>query len=254
MRAVTWLDLEGVANARDVGGLPTVDGRRTRSGVLLRSDNLQTLTEGDVHRLVDELGLRTVLDLRTAAEVASEGAGPLQGRPEVVHHHLDLVPHGFDGRAAMARAIPDEDAPVHAMDHWYADYLTDAPASVATALRLLADPGSGTVLAHCAAGKDRTGVVVALALSLVGVRRAAVVADYALSGDRIDRVRDRLLASPTYAADIAARSTDSMRPHAGNMERFLDRVDGDYGGVHGMAMAVGVDEETIGRLGRRLLV
>ena len=253
MRAVTWLELDGAVNARDVGDLPTWDGRRTRRGVLLRADNLQGLSPADVHLLVDELGLRTVLDLRTATEVTAEGPGPLRSRPEVAHHHLDLIPHGFDGRAAMARAIPDEDAPEHAMDHWYADYLTDAPDSIATALRLVADPGSGAVLAHCAAGKDRTGVVVALALSLVGVRRDAVVADYALSGERIARVRDRLLSSPTYAEDVGPRSLDSMRPHAHNIELFLDRVDRDYGGVHGLAMSVGVDEETVARLSRRLL-
>ena len=249
-----WIELEGAVNARDVGGLPTVDGRSTRTGVLLRADNLQGLTPPDVRLLVDRLGLRTVLDLRTAGEVDREGPGPLRARSEVAHHHLDLIPHGFEGRPAMARAIPDEDAPRHAMDHWYADYLTDAPSHIATALRLVADPASGAVLAHCAAGKDRTGVVVALALSLVGVRRDAVVADYALSGERIAQVRDRLVSSPTYAADVGARSLDSMRPHAANMERFLDRVDRDYGGVHGLAMAVGVDEETVARLARRLLV
>jgi len=175
MLGVAWLELDGAVNARDVGGLPTVDGRRTRSGVLLRADNLQTLTPADVQLLVDRLGLRTVLDLRTSAEVESEGPGPLRSRPEVSHHHLDLVPHGFEGRAALARAIPDKNAPEHPMDHFYADYLTDAPASIATALRLIADPGSGAVLVHCAAGKDRTGVVVAVALSLVGVRRDEVV-------------------------------------------------------------------------------
>ena len=253
MPAMTWIELQGAVNARDVGGLTTVDGRTTRPGVLLRSDNLQGLTAPDVTRLVDELGLRTVLDLRTAAEVEGEGPGPLRERPEVTHRHLDLIPHGFEGRAALARAIPDEDAPEHAMDHWYADYLTDAPDGIATALRVIADPVSGAVLVHCAAGKDRTGVVVALALSLVGVRRDAVIADYALSGERIGQVRDRLVASPTYAADVGARTLDSMRPHATNMERFLDRVDRDYGGVHGLAMSVGVDEETVARLSRRLL-
>ena len=248
---VTWIALEGAANARDVGGLPTVDGHRTRSGVLLRSDNLQGLTPGDVRVLLDR-GLRTVVDLRTATEVELEGPGPLR-ELDVAHHHLDLIPHGFEGRAALSRAVPDEDAPDHAMDHWYADYLTDAPASVATALRLVADPRSGAVLVHCAAGKDRTGVLVALALSLVGVTRDAVVADYALSGERIAAVRDRLVASPTYAPDVGKRTLDSMRPHAGNMERFLDRVDRDYGGVHGLASTIGVDEETVARLGRRLL-
>ena len=250
---MTWVDLDGAVNVRDVGGLPTVDGRTTRSGVLLRSDNLQDLSEADVRLLVEQLGLRTVLDLRTDGEVELEGPGPLRARPEIAHHHLTLIPHGFDGRAEVTRAIPDEDAPAHSMAHFYVDYVRDAPANVATALRLLADPASRLSVVHCAAGKDRTGVIVALALSLAGVTRDAVVADYALSGERIGAVRDRLVASPTYAADVGSRSLDSMRPHADNMKRFLDAVDRDYGGPHGLAMAVHVDEETVDRLRARLL-
>ena len=250
---MTWVELDGAVNVRDVGGLPTVDGRTTRPGVLLRSDNLQALSGRDVAHLVDDLGLRTVLDLRTDGEVELEGPGPLRSRPEVAHHHLSLIPHGFEGRAAVARAIPDEDAPEHSMSHFYVDYLKDAPDSIATALRLLATPASRLSLVHCAAGKDRTGVVVAVALSLAGVTRDAVVADYARSAERIAQVRDRLVASSTYTADVSARTLDSMTPHAHNMQRFLDAVDRDYGGPHGLAMSVGVDEETVDRLRARLL-
>lgn len=248
---MTWIALDGAVNARDVGGLPTVDGRVTRSGVLLRSDNLQDLTAGDVERLL-ELGVETVLDLRTAAEVELLGPGPLRETP-VKHVHLDLIPHGFEGRSLVERTIPDESAPDHAVDHLYFDYLRDAPAAVATALRTIADPHSGGVLVHCAAGKDRTGVVVALALSLVGVRRDEVVADYARTDERIEAVHARLIATPLYSPDASRRTLASMRPHGHNMVRFLDRVDREYGGVHGLAMTIGVDEETVARLSRRLL-
>ena len=93
-------------NVRDVGGLPTVDGRRTRPGVLVRADNLQSLTERDVHRLVDELGVRTVVDLRTTGERHLEGPGPLEGR--VALHHLTLIPEapGEPDRAEVDRAVP----------------------------------------------------------------------------------------------------------------------------------------------------
>jgi len=253
MPDVTWVELDGAVNVRDVGGLPTVDGRTTRAGVLLRSDNLQGLSDEDVRQLVDDLGVRTVLDLRTDGEVELEGPGPLRARPEVAHHHLTLVPRGLQPRADVDRAIPDEDAPEGSMTHEYLEYVREAPANVATALRLVADPTSRACLVHCAAGKDRTGVVVALALSLVGVSRDAVVADYARTGERIEQIRDRLLASPTYAEDLAGRTLDSMRPHRHNIERFLDAVDRDYGGPHGLAMSVGVDEETVDRLRARLL-
>ncbi len=244
---------------RDVGGLPTDGGGTTRWGVLLRSDNLQSLSPADVRLLVDRLGLRTVLDLRTEGELHLEGPGPLRQEPLVAHHHLTLIPHGFDDRAGadaadVARAIPDEEPRgPEDMSGFYIGYLRDAPHSVAEALRLLADPDSGLCVAHCAAGKDRTGVIVAIALRLVGVSREAVVEDYLLTGDRIEAIRARLSASPTYAHDIAPRTVDSMRPHARNMERFLDHVDDDFGGPAGLADRIGLDETTLGQLRDRLV-
>ncbi|MGZ6827652.1 MAG: tyrosine-protein phosphatase, partial [Mycobacteriales bacterium] len=134
--------LEGACNARDVGGLPTVDGRTTRHGVLLRADNLQDLTPEDVAAL-QAAGVRTVLDLRTSYEVEATGPGPLRGT-EVRHLHLDLVPDGLEGREQLVdRALPTEGAGEHAMDHHYLDYLTDAPGAVADALRAVADPRNG---------------------------------------------------------------------------------------------------------------
>jgi protein tyrosine/serine phosphatase len=139
------------------------------------------------------------------------------------------------------------------MDHFYIDYVNHAPSEVARALRTIADPRSGAVLVHCAAGKDRTGVICALALSLVGVTRRAVVDDYVRTDERIMAVRERLLGTELYHDDMARRTPDSLRLHPANMERFLDRVDATYGGVHGLAMTIGVDEETVARLSRRLL-
>jgi protein-tyrosine phosphatase len=255
---MSWIDLEGAVNVRDVGGLPTVDGRATRSGVLLRADNLQSLSAADVERLTGELGVRTVLDLRTTREVQDEGPGPLRATG-VVHHHVSLIPEppGEPPRDEIDRAIPHR--PDRAgetrtdMTGYYVGYLEDAPDGLARALRLLADPGTGTALVHCAAGKDRTGVLVALALSLAGVRREAVVGDYVRSAERIDAVLARLRASSTYGPTLADTSADAITPDAGSMERFLDHVDREYGGPHGLAIAIGVDEETVARLATRLV-
>ena len=84
------MTLDGAVNARDLGGLPLADGGTTASGVLLRSDNLQGLTPADVGTLVDDVGVRLVVDLRTGVEVELEGPGPLvrDGRAEIRHRSL----------------------------------------------------------------------------------------------------------------------------------------------------------------------
>ena len=255
---MSWIDLEGAVNVRDVGGLPTVDGRSTRKGVLLRADNLQDLTPADVARLTSQLGVRTVLDLRTTRELEAEGAGPLRAT-DVVHHHVSLIPEppGEPARSEIDRAVPHRPDRAGAsptdMTGYYVGYLEDAPDSLARALRLLADPQTGPALVHCAAGKDRTGVLVAIALSLAGVRREAVVADYARSAERIDAVLARLRASATYGPSLADTSADAIRPVPDSMERFLDHVDREYGGPHGLAISIGVHEEAIARLATRLV-
>jgi protein tyrosine/serine phosphatase len=124
------------------------------------------------------------------------------------------------------------------MSHFYLGYLDEAADAVVQALRVIADPSSGTVVVHCAAGKDRTGVVVALALAVAGVPREEIVADYALTAERIEAIRDRLVASSTYAKDMEKRPLDDMRPHALSMRHFLDRME-ERGGVVGWLTAHG---------------
>src|SRR5688500_18388022 len=87
-----WVDLEGAANVRDLGGIPVDGGGVTAPGVVLRADNLQGLTERDVAHLVDDLGLRVVIDLRTGTEVELEGPGPLVGDRRVEIRHRSLYP------------------------------------------------------------------------------------------------------------------------------------------------------------------
>ncbi len=259
-----WVDLQGAVNVRDVGGLPTVDGRRTRSRVLLRADNLQDLTSDDVARLLEEHRVRTVVDLRTSGEVHLEGPGPLTGR--VAHHHLSLIaeepgePDEVEVDRAVDQAVPSfrdrssrRGSTPTDMTGYYLGYVEDAPQSVAAALRVLADAANGTTVVHCAAGKDRTGTIVALALSLAGVTRDAVVADYVASAERVDQVLARLQSSRTYGPDLAGADVADLTPQAASMERFLDEVDRRYGGPHGLAMSIGVDEETVARLAARLV-
>lgn len=115
---------------------------------------------------------------------------------------------------------------------FYLGYLRDRPDSIVAALRVMAH-NDGTALVHCAAGKDRTGVVVAFALAIAGVERQAIVDDYVQTGDRLEPLLARLRASTTYAADLDSRPAESHRPHAATMEGFLGIMDDDHGGPLG---------------------
>jgi protein-tyrosine phosphatase len=249
-RTDRWLRLDGTTNTRDLGGLPTTDGGTTMPGRILRSDNLQTLSEADVRRLVDDVGLRQVVDLRTTAEILLEGRGPLRGVPEVVHRHFTLLPER--GHHTDVFAVEDDDPLEDLPDDWvetllplqetehddgeppavraYLGYLQHRDEAVVGALRALADAGPGASLVHCAAGKDRTGVIVALALAVAGVPDEEIVADYAMTADVIDALVAKLAASPTYAEDMARRDVAGHAPRAETMRRVLEWIDERFGG------------------------
>ncbi|TFV52010.1 tyrosine-protein phosphatase [Blastococcus sp. TF02A-35] len=265
-----WIRLDGAANVRDLGGLPTDDGGRTTPGRILRSDNLQTLSAADVRRLVGELGLREVIDLRTTAEILLEGRGPLRELAEVTHRHFSLLPERGHHTDVFAVEEPPEDLPAgwgetllprqvaeHDQDEppavrSYLGYLGQRSDAVVGALRALAAQGSGAAVVHCAAGKDRTGVVVALALAVAGVPHEEIVADYALTAEVIDAIVARLAASPTYAEDMVSRDVASHTPRAETMDRVLTLLDERFGGPLGWLTAHGFGPEEQAALRARL--
>ena len=236
-----WMSLDGAVNARDLGGLPLEDGGTTATGVLLRSDNLQGLTPADVGTLVDEVGIRLVVDLRTGAEVQLEGPGPLvrDGRAEI--RHRSLYPESGEHTDVDASAVmpwierrrnghsPSVETPAVRS---YLGYLRDRPDSIVDALRDAAHADGATIV-HCAAGKDRTGVVCALALAVAGATRAAIIGDYVATGERIGPIMARLKASPTYADDLDGSPDEAHVPRAASMERVLDVLDERHGGPLG---------------------
>ena len=185
--------------------------------MLLRADNLQDLTPRDVSLLLQQRGVARVVDLRTGEEVSLEGPGPLVGRVDIRHRSL----HPEAGARTDVVITSEAD--------FYLGYLHDRPDSVVGALEDVAS-GSGAVLIHCAAGKDRTGVVVAMALAAAGVERDAIVADYVATGSRIAAIMARLRASPTYAPDLEGVTDESRAPRAETLERFFEVLDSRFGG------------------------
>lgn len=279
-----WIGLDGVVNMRDLGGLPTSDGRHIRPRRLIRSDNLQDLTAGDIRTLLS-FGVTDVVDLRAAQEVDAEGPGPLREAHPVKHHHHSLLPDrdraatAADALAASARSA-DEEEPEPAEAGTGADasepdsrdgpagrdgvsrrdvvragqyrgYLTHRPDSVTAALRVIADSRGATVV-HCAAGKDRTGVVVALALDIAAVPHEAIVADYARSAERVRAILTRLARSDFYAADPATYSVPDQTPTPGSMRLFLAALTEQVGGADGWLRRQGWDADDVGKLRTKL--
>jgi protein-tyrosine phosphatase len=234
---MAWIDLQGAVNVRDVGGLPTTDGGTTLPGQLLRSENLQELTQADVAKLVDEIGLTTVVDLRTTAEVELEGPGPLDAVPGVRHAYHPVLPELGSRTDAVAEALLVQKAardrsrfPDDIMCGHYLGYLEERPEEVTGALRSIAT-ADGAAIVHCAAGKDRTGVIVALSLTAAGVEPEAIVADYMATGMRIEAIIERLSRSRTYAADVSSRPVVAHLPREETMKSFLEQLHVRYGGL-----------------------
>lgn len=227
--------LEGAFNFRDLGGLPLAGGGRLREGRLYRSDTLQALTAADVDLLVGRLGLRTVVDLRLAAEVEGEGRGLLAGRPEV---------RFVDAPLAMART--EGIAPERVLEHLYEECLQSD--SLPRAVERIAAHADAPTLFHCAAGKDRTGIVAALVLALAGVEREAIVADYLRSAAAMPRMIERFRTWPRYRRHIDAVPPQVYAVEEGPIRRVLALVDARHGGAAGWARANGIGAEAIAAL------
>ena len=255
---MTWIELEGAVNVRDLGGLPTTDGGTTVPGRLLRSENLQELSPGDVARLVDEIGVTTVVDLRSTNEVAIEGPAPLDAVPGVRHAHHPVLTEFLDASDTVKAALLLEAAeadrnryPDDAMCGHYLGYLENRPDEVIEALRSIAT-APGAAIVHCAAGKDRTGVLVALTLTAAGVEPAAIVADYAASNDRLAAIVERLSRSRMYGAGVTKVPLQAHAPRAETMQAFLEQLDAKHGGVEAWAAGHGLTDGEFTRLRAKL--
>ncbi|MDQ2755144.1 MAG: tyrosine-protein phosphatase [Actinomycetota bacterium] len=271
-----WIELDGVVNMRDVGGLPTDDGATIAPGRLIRSDNLQDLPPASVNHLVDGLRVTDVVDLRTFVEVAKEGDGPLLSRPEVTVHHLTLYPEqsaetgipagerdlpwhrdphlGDTGKSVRIEASEDREGSARHDSYWsehYLAYLTKRPDNVVAALRAIA-LAPGAVVVHCAAGKDRTGTVVGLALKLAGATDEAVVADFEASAQRVPQILARLAGRPAYSTNLDGKTVQQQSPRAQTMRMMLAVLERDHGGVEGWLATQGWTPDETARLRAKL--
>ncbi len=238
------IDLEGCFNFRDLGGYPGEGGRVVRWRVLFRSDALHHLTPRDAERVSGELGIRHVLDLRSTGELQAEGRGRLAEEP-AHFHHLPL----FDGGVSEEQRRSADDLSLADRYFMMAEF---AKEPIAAVLATVAS-ADGPAVYHCAAGKDRTGVVSAVLLGLLGVRDEIIVADYAASQEKLDAIVDRLMSTRGYEEMLTALPPDTLHAEPETMVELLDRLRRKYGSIEGYAREIGLADALVERLRQRLL-
>lgn len=233
---MTILEVEGVSNVRDVGGIPAKGGR-IRSGVLLRSGQLSGATTTGAAAL--RANVQHIVDLRDGEEVAAEPT-EIEG-PDTTHLPLFL---------GSVRSFFEADT---SLEDLYLHLLEESGERLVEAIRIIA-AGERT-LVHCTVGKDRTGVTVALALSAVGADREAVIADYALTESqlpvqRTQRIAEYLRTQHPEAVHAVALATQSPAPV---MRRLLEQVDERWGSAAGYLHAQGMTESELAALSAALV-
>lgn len=230
--------LDAVHNFRDLGGYELADGRTIGWGRLFRADGLYRLTSDDLE-VMDGLGIRTVIDLRSSPEVDTHGRYPVEKHP-VAFHHLPIIDATW-----MQSEVPDfPDTDQGSIDFlvWaYRDMLARGADRFAHAIQLLAVPEAAPAVFHCAAGKDRTGIMAALILAGLGVDEEAVVADYGLTAAAMERMRVWVMAN---SPEMSQRMNDApsymmaSRPEA--IRQILVDLRADHGSIREYLSAVGV--------------
>ena len=247
-----------LANLRDLGGI-AVEGGRIRPGLVLRADDVATTTAEQVAELV-EAGLSTIIDLRSAEEARRTGRGPAAGYP------VDYVPLPLTdalGAPTDQKLLASVRTPEH-VGRWYAKIFTGQKENLVRGLTAVAD-AEGTVLFHCAAGKDRTGLFAAALLSVLGADPEAIAEDYARTQQRLPEVYRRMGLKDLTGGTRIPADHPVLAAHPAAMRAMLATLAegaGDAGGAagtpgHGGVLAVlragGLTSDVAGRLRGKLV-
>lgn len=252
MTTTPEIELSAPVNLRDLGGIP-IAGGILREGLALRADDLAVITDDDAARLVSG-GLTSVIDLRTNDEAAITGRGPLAAHP-VAYHHLPLM-------ESISAGMPEDRAFVidHvAMGEMYARMVEKAAPQLVTALGIIAlSPGSTAF--HCAAGRDRTGVLAAVLLLALGADDDDIVADYARTHSNMAAIQERmrpvmgtLMARLGFDLDAMTKMTFSEEPMDISMLTMFARLRERHGDVLAPLRAAGLTDGVTARLRERAL-
>lgn len=248
------IELDGTSNTRDIGGYATGDLRTVRMGQIIRSDKLSRLTDDDFLKL-EELGLKTVIDLRTDEE-REDSPTLWQGAKPPQIHHVPVLADDSDWYRAQSRMLSrarftEERSKEHSIEGYRA-MADEGMQSYEKVMELVLDESNWPVLIHCSAGKDRSGVAIALIQEALGVDREIIMQEYLLTNEQ-----SRTKAKAAYIAEknkkasrkriARSPSADAWFPIVGvlpeMLEGFYAHVDERYGSMDVFLNEIGVDRE-----------
>ena len=224
-------------NARDLGGYPTVDGGQTRWRSLLRSDDLAQLTPHGVRALAD-FGVKTVVDLRWSEEIALNPSPIATQAPQIRYVHCSLLARTPAQWRELSKSCEKE--------QWKCVVLEQVRSELRDVLRVIAAAPAGPLLFHCVAGKDRTGIIAALMLTLAEVKPDSIASDYAESSQMLgDAYLKRYKDADPH--DIL----ENVRCPEEGVHNMLAYLKGE-GGIREYFRKIGLNEMEIARLRARL--
>jgi protein-tyrosine phosphatase len=242
------LGFKSVSNFRDIGGYKTRKGQTVAWRRVFRSGEFRNMTQDDFKRLTNELGVVSVIDLRSGPELENNGKGLLEGS-EIKYCNIAFMTDDDPGANASRYAHCTN------MGEFYLEMARqkDYGQRITEALEVIADPKNHPIVFHCAVGKDRTGMLASVLLSLLGVAEKDIIEDYALSEPYMDELLARLKNNPQKNDPPLDIPEYFWKASPESMALFLTTLRQEYGSVEGYLKAMGMEPSLVKRLEKALL-
>jgi len=242
------IKFENVINFRDIGGYPARDGYTVAWRRLFRSGEFRNMTGSDLDQLTGEIGLASVIDLRSSMEVERQGIG-LFSEADIKYHNISFLAGGNrDEDERLFREFTN-------MGQFYLHLArkSEFGERIVAALEIIAESKNHPLVFHCAMGKDRTGILAAVLLSVLGVKDEDIIEDYSLSTPYMEELLERINSDPKMAEGIKQLPDYLWEASPESMELFLSTLRQEYGSIEDYLKVQGVEPSLTQRLEKALL-
>jgi protein-tyrosine phosphatase len=244
------LGFKSVTNFRDIGGYRTRQGHTVAWRRVFRSGEFRHLTRNEFQKIMEEIKLTSVIDLRSAFEIEWQGNG-LLAEADIRYHNVSFIADGGD-REANERRYKE----LNNMGEFYVQLIRykDYGKRIVEALEIIAEPKNHPLVFHCAVGKDRTGILAAVLLSVLGVEDKDVIEDYSLSGPYMVELLKTINNDPEIAGAVKALPDYFWKASPESMALLLTTFRQEYGSIEAYLKDMGMEKTLPERLEKALLV